>query len=220
MKVTYLFNSGFVVELERHILIFDYFKGAIPPLDKNKAVYVFVSHEHKDHYNPEIYNIKHNNINYIIDSNINNHGLKVAPHHHYHLDELTITTLQSTDEGVAFVVNVEDKYIYHAGDLNWWDWDGEPEDFLRYQETTFKKEIDSICDIQFDLMMIPLDKRLEANASKGMNYILERVTSKYILPMHCFSHHKEMSQLVDLPPLNKYSNILKIEKRHQDFDLK
>ena len=37
-----------------------------------------------------------------------------------------IRTLKSTDEGVAFLVEAEGKSIYHAGDLNWWYWEGEP----------------------------------------------------------------------------------------------
>ncbi len=218
MKVTYLFNSGFVVELEKHILIFDYFKGAIDHLDPHKKVYVFSSHRHKDHYNPDIFNFKHPSITYILSDDIDHDGFKVKPHQTYHIDELTIQTLLSTDEGVAFVVNVENKMIYHAGDLNWWNWEGEPQDFLDDQERIFKQEINSIKDIHFDIMMIPLDIRLENHASDGMNYILSHMKPHYVFPMHCFSHHKEMSQLLDLPPLNQYS-IFKIEKRHQIWTL-
>ena len=39
-----------------------------------------------------------------------------------------IRTLRSTDEGVAFVVHYAGKTIYHAGDLNWWHWEGEPDE--------------------------------------------------------------------------------------------
>ena len=77
MKITYLYNSGFIVELEKHILLFDYFKGKLPKLDPNKALYVFVSHLHYDHYNPVIYDLDHPNITYIIDHEIDNKGIKV-----------------------------------------------------------------------------------------------------------------------------------------------
>lgn len=217
MKLTYLFHSGFVLELEQHILIFDYFKGTLPHLDPKKKVYVFASHKHHDHYNPKIFHIKHPHITYILSYDIHHIGYQVEPHQTYHLDDLKIQTLLSTDEGVAFVVQVENKMIYHAGDLNWWNWEGEPKNFLDYQEKTFKQEIASIKDISFDVMMIPLDNRLEKNASDGMNYILQNIQTKYAIPMHCFSHHQEMSKLIDLPPLNQYNNIIKIQKRHQEW---
>ena len=44
MQVTYIYNSGFLVELDKHILLFDYYQGTIPPLNQNKPLYVFVSH--------------------------------------------------------------------------------------------------------------------------------------------------------------------------------
>ena len=34
--------------------------------------------------------------------------------------QLLIRTLHSTDFGVAFLVRFHGKWIYHAGDLNWW----------------------------------------------------------------------------------------------------
>lgn len=29
MQVTYIYNSGFLVELDKHILLFDYYQGTI-----------------------------------------------------------------------------------------------------------------------------------------------------------------------------------------------
>lgn len=34
MQVTYIYNSGFLVELDKHILLFDYYQGTIPRLIK------------------------------------------------------------------------------------------------------------------------------------------------------------------------------------------
>ena len=144
MQVTYIYNSGFLVELDKHILLFDYYQGTIPPLNQNKPLYVFVSHFHHDHYNPAVYQINHPKITYIIDRKINNTGIKVRPSEIYEIDDLYIQTLLSTDAGVAFVVKVENKQIYHAGDLHWWHWIGEPEADNKYQAGTFKKEISKI----------------------------------------------------------------------------
>ena len=57
MKITYINHSGFLVEVKDCYYIFDYYKGELPPLDKNKEVIVFCSHFHEDHFNPQIFEI-------------------------------------------------------------------------------------------------------------------------------------------------------------------
>lgn len=219
MQITYLYNSGFIVELEQHILLFDYYQGNLPPLNPNKPLYIFVSHSHYDHYNPKIYQINHPKITYIIDGKINNKGIKVEPGKIYNIDDLQLQTLLSTDEGVAFVVNVENNYIYHAGDLNWWHWIGEPDVDNRYQAITFKQEISKLVDLNFDLMMIPLDPRLEETGWWGMDYILKHVKSKYVLPMHFIVSTNKMHEYLDSEPLNQYHNIIKIHNEGEIFIL-
>ena len=220
MQITYLYNSGFIVELDNHILLFDYYQGVIPPLNLTKPLYVFVSHFHHDHYNPAIYQIKHPQITYIIDSKINNKGLKVRPGEIYDLDDLHIQTLLSTDSGVAFVIKVENKYIYHAGDLHWWHWIGEPEADNKYQAKTFKMEISKLAGITFNLMMIPLDPRLEETSWWGMDYILRNIAAKYVLPMHFTEAPHKMIEYLDQAPLNQYPNIIKIHQPGEIFILK
>ena len=159
MQVTYIYNSGFLVELDKHILLFDYYQGTIPPLNQNKPLYVFVSHFHHDHYNPAIYQINHPKITYIIDRKINN----------------------------------------------------------KYQVGTFKKEISKIKDIHFDLMMIPLDPRLEESSWWGMEHILKNIKTKYVLPMHFTDNPKMMLKYLNHEPLKQYNNILKINNEGEIF---
>ena len=51
MTLTYVFHSGFVLETEKSILIFDYWldlNGVVPPfLKKDKPVYVFSRSEER-----------------------------------------------------------------------------------------------------------------------------------------------------------------------------
>lgn len=51
MRVTYIGHSGFSVELESHILLFDYYEGTMPEFDPAKKLLVFASHSHPDHFN-------------------------------------------------------------------------------------------------------------------------------------------------------------------------
>ena len=46
MKVTYINHSGFLIETRDCYYIFDYYKGELPHLDKEKEVIVFCSHPH------------------------------------------------------------------------------------------------------------------------------------------------------------------------------
>lgn len=220
MKVTYISHDGFIIELDKHILLFDYYKGTLPLFNPNKALYIFVSHSHRDHYNPEIYTITHPNKHYILSDDVDNNGFKMKPHEQLQIDDVLIKTLLSTDIGVAFIVELEDKRIFHAGDLNWWHWQGEPEKDNQYQEVTFKQEIEHIKNQQFDIMMLPLDPRLEEAASWSVSYILQHVKTNYVLPMHCFTRLSKMNAYLLEEPLKQYQNILKIEHKGQIFNLK
>ena len=55
MIITYLGHSGFLVETETAYFLFDYIRGTLPEFSEKKKLYVFASHAHKDHWNPEIF---------------------------------------------------------------------------------------------------------------------------------------------------------------------
>ena len=54
VKITYLLNSGFVLEMNECAMVFDYYqdpKNILPEILKNKQeIYFFVSHIHYDHF--------------------------------------------------------------------------------------------------------------------------------------------------------------------------
>ena len=55
MKVTYIYHSSFAVELEKSMLIFDYYgKGDLPERPAGKQVYFLNSHSHPDHFSRKI----------------------------------------------------------------------------------------------------------------------------------------------------------------------
>lgn len=219
MHIQYIFNSCFVIELEKHILLFDYYRGTLPAFNPHKPLYIFVSHKHHDHYNPAIYQIDHPNISYILSSDVPGKGISMAPHEHLCVDDIEIQTLLSTDMGVAFIIHVENKYIYHAGDLHWWHWIEEPLEDNEYQKFTFQQEIQKIKEIPFYLMMVPLDPRLQEATSWGMEYILQHTTSTYVFPMHFFTKIKKIQEYLQQPPLSLYTNITTIHNKGEIFTL-
>ena len=72
LKITYLYHSGFSVELETCVLLFDYYRGTLPVWEKEKPVYVFVSHKHKDHFNMEIFGLaeRYGQVHFFLGSDI------------------------------------------------------------------------------------------------------------------------------------------------------
>lgn len=135
MKVTFIYHSSYFVELDHCCLLFDYYQGNIPQVDK--PLYVFASHSHGDHFSPAIFQLAQEGkeVHYLLSDDISPwqvpEELKdqvtfVAPRSFYEVGELKVATLRSTDMGVAFLVQCQGKRIYHAGDLNCWVWDGAP----------------------------------------------------------------------------------------------
>ena len=59
MKLTYIFHSGFKLETEKSILIFDYWMDPGNVLESvfqsKKPLYVFSSHFHEDHFTREVF---------------------------------------------------------------------------------------------------------------------------------------------------------------------
>ena len=72
--------------------------------------------------------------------------------------DVSIDTLRSNDEGVAFIVRLGDLRIYHAGDLNNWWWDGDVED--QKLADIYHEELERIRGRHFTAAFIPLDPRL------------------------------------------------------------
>lgn len=135
IKITYLEHSGFAVECDDYVLIFDYYKGNLPQFDKDKKICVFASHVHYDHFKKKIFTWaeEYENIHYILSDDIEAAGPKAQTEHigadaDFNIWDLRIHTLKSTDEGVAFLVRVKEKTFFHAGDLNWWYWEEEDDE--------------------------------------------------------------------------------------------
>ena len=134
MKLTYIFHSGFVLETEQSILVFDYWLDPSGVIDgvlrSNKPLYVFSSHFHEDHFTRAIFEWKKqkSNITYILSKDILRHrraskeeaDVWLAKGGSWADDRISVKALGSTDSGVSWIVETEGKRIFHAGDLNNW----------------------------------------------------------------------------------------------------
>ncbi|MDD4659543.1 MAG: MBL fold metallo-hydrolase, partial [Massilibacteroides sp.] len=141
MQITYIYHSGYLLEAETCNVIFDFYKdsgnkpgeGIIHQriLDNPKPLYIFASHFHPDHFNPEILKWKQQRDNslYIFSKDILEHqkatsgdAIYLEKGQTYNDDRLQVKAFGSTDVGVSFLLELEEKRIFHAGDLNNWHW--------------------------------------------------------------------------------------------------
>lgn len=213
MKVTYIGHSGFAVETEQHILVFDYYTGEVPAFDPAKQIYVFSSHRHADHFNPAIldWEKQYPNIHYFLSSDINTRPMSYITFldRNQTLSEkdITVETLESTDEGVAFLIAVDGHSIYHAGDLNWWTWAGE-ESPQEYEQMTsrFQREMEKIRGRHFDLAFMLLDPRQGDRYGWGMDYFLQTVDAPVVFPMHFWNDYSVISRFCQDPSYCRYSS--------------
>ena len=166
MKVTFLAHSGFLVEWDKFYTLFDWWKGELPPLDREKPLLVFASHSHEDHFDPKIFKLPETypETRYILA-----HEIRLAARHRERLgvtddimarvtsmridslyaaeaagEEVSVRTVQSTDAGVAFLVSAEERLVFHAGDLNWWHWEEEGRLYCTNMAANFRRSVDRL----------------------------------------------------------------------------
>lgn len=241
MKITFINHSSFLAEAEHTALLFDYFEGMIPTIPADKKLYVFASHHHGDHFSPAIFDLadQHPNIQFVLSndifpSNVPEALLKKTVFLHPRMSwsssennnslqspsDIQVSTLKSTDEGVAFLIQCESKTIYHAGDLNWWRWEGEPDYWNQQMEENFKEFIEPLRGTQIDLAFIPLDPRQENDYTLGLDYYLTLTTTKTIFPMHCWNDYTIIDRwFTDHPAPTHQTAIIKITQPNQTFSI-
>ena len=197
MQVTCIGHSGFLVELPKYNLIFDYYTDRksviIPDVFRDKTTCVFVSHSHYDHYNTKIFDWSSwGNVIYILDSGCkvsNNIKNIITAREGNDFDilngEINVKIYGSTDEGVSFLVTVDGSTIFHAGDFNDWYWEEEstPDELIQDEEN-YLCIIRKLARQRIDIAFIPEDPRLKHNAGRGIEHFKEIVEPGKIIPIH------------------------------------
>ena len=92
--------------------------------------------------------------------------------------------MPGTDSGVAFLLTTDEGMIYHAGDLNDWFWEGEPDGDNKQMRGSYRHEIDKLKDRKIDLAFVVLDPRQEDHYADGLLYFLSTADPQCVYPMH------------------------------------
>ena len=142
MKVWYLDHSAVAVKTEKHLLLFDLAgkvlsgqpgeglaEGCVNPDEiKDEDVLVFVSHEHKDHFDPAIFSLREklSRVRFVLPEELDEvyqADLFVSAEEeqckHYALPDCRVTTFASTDIGVAYLLEIDGLLIEGGATLNW-----------------------------------------------------------------------------------------------------
>lgn len=231
MKVTFIQHSSFLAELDHCCLLFDYYEGSVPKTPLEKPLYIFASHSHGDHFSSAVFSLAEpgRKVFYLLSDDIPErlvpeelleNTVFVAPHSTYTIGDLQVATLESTDLGVAFLIECEGRLLYHAGDLNCWVWDGAP----RYQndmmEAQYKKELELLFGKKIDVAFVPLDPRQETDFDLGMRYFLEAAGASYVFPMHMWGDYTVVPLFKSTPTYREYTKqIQNISAPGQTFEL-
>ena len=98
-------------------------------------------------------------------------------------------------------METDKKKIYHAGDLNWWHWQGEEKYWNNNMASNYKRSVDQLDGETLDAAFLPLDPRLGSAYYWGMKYFLEHVPVKAVFPMHCWDHYEICQKVQDEPSM-------------------
>ena len=210
-ELTYYMHAGFSLVCGDVLLVYDYWLGEngelpvdrrITPmwLMKFRAVYVFISHSHPDHLDPEVYAWQDAGIpiTYIVSYEVPAifGGKRVSPGDEVELEEgLRVKVFDSTDLGVSFLTEAWGLRFFHAGDLNFWHWREESTaQEIDEAEAAFHTACEPLArEKQIDIACFPVDPRQGQLYDVGAVYFLMTVKPRVMLPMH-FWERAEIAQ--------------------------
>ena len=201
MELTYLLNSGFMIRAGRTLLLFDDYEDPSGAVDRAVTegqfdrFYILVTHAHFDHFGTRIRAYAHQATRYIFSYDLRRtKRVKMFPQNNivymkryteWNDDRLHVWAYDSTDVGVSYLVELEDgARIFHAGDFNWWHWNGDTEDNQKLAAKAFKKQMTRLKNLEADLAFFPIDGRLEDAQELGAKNFLEQTDVKALVAMH------------------------------------
>ena len=241
MTVTYIFHSCYLLEFDGFSIVFDFYKDEKRDdghfwindylLEKPDDLYVFCTHSHPDHFNPEIlkWGINKANVKYIFSKEVmDNRDISVYQNivfldklEEYEDSRIKVKAFGSTDTGGSFVVDVFGKRFFHAGDLNNWHWNEEvPLLESTGYENSYLCQLELLAENvdQLYLAMFPVDPRLGRDYMRGAEQLVNRISTDYFLPMHFGENYEKVNAFSRYARLQNCT-YLNVYKKGQSFEL-
>ena len=240
MTVTYIYHSCYLIEFDEFSVLFDFYEDSLREdgtywiadylLNKEEDLYVFCSHSHYDHFNPDILSWRKNksNIRYIFSYELLESictDVEVAVYlkkeDFFKDHRIKVKAFGSTDIGCSFLIVHNDQLFFHSGDLNNWHWRDEvsADEALTY-ENNFLCEVELISEKSDNLYlaMFPIDPRLGEDFMRGAEQFISRIKTEYLVPMHFGENYDKVNQFEAIAA-ESGCTYLPITKRGQSFSL-
>ena len=235
MRITYIGHSGFLAEWEDAVCLFDWAEGDLPEIDPARRLFIFVSHAHSDHFSPSIFKSfdRTPHKTFLLSDDIPRDEerekgvtvLRMGPDRRRVLNggsagAISVSTLGSTDCGVAWVVSYAGRTVYHAGDLHWWAWPDDTPAEEREMKNEFFAQIAKLKGMTLDAAFLPLDPRLGGNFWLGFDALMRTARVARAFPMHMWGRYEYTDTLCGMSVSDTYRDrIVKVEEPGQSFEL-
>lgn len=201
IEITYLLNSGFLVRVGKKLLLFDDFEDPTDVVGQEikkgmDFFYIFASHAHFDHFNPQIRKYAQFASHFVFGYDIRMNGgarsfqasqtTFMETYQHWEDEVISVESFDSTDAGVSFLVTLKTEgiRIFHAGDFNWWDWTGESAENRKLAENGFFKQMKRLKGLKADVAFFPIDGRLGPSIAKGAKVFVAETQLQNLVTMH------------------------------------
>jgi len=239
LKCWHIYHSGTAIYVpeEETLHIFDYYRqeGDRFPghWQKNfspRKTYIYVSHGHGDHYSSDIFSWseKFADLRYILSSDLQS---KTASYRNQNLplkylspgDKITaggiiIKAYESTDEGISLLIEEGRRKYFHAGDLNWWDWESFSPEERKREERDYKKTVDKLQNAGIDLAFVPVDPRLGESYHLAAEYFMRTVKPEVLVPIHIADNYSITSRFRQ-KFADMETEIIEISRPGEEFDI-
>lgn len=239
VSIQYLHHSGFLIDTGIRKLVFDWDGTSPAPEIGDSPCCIFVSHGHGDHFSRKIFSLREKSPQAVLllsdDIRPRKGSISIGPNEtktistplslsseeessESSLPAITVRSLLSTDEGVAYLVYADGLTMYFAGDMNWWYWEDEPDPWNPDMAQMYRERIDSLRGEKIDLAFVPVDPRLGNEMLLGLDYFMTAVNAQSVFPMHFWDDYSVYASIQTDPRTEGYRDkIIRISQPGEWF---
>lgn len=217
ISIAFVQHSTFLLGCTYAYLLFDWYDtpsgvdlDSLLP-QRELPIYIFCTHSHSDHYNPhvfelfpgrEVYYLFHEELTDAVPSKYLSRVIFLKTGQEY-CSAFRVRAYGSTDEGGSFYIEIPQAQgemfrIFYAGDLNYWHWNEEADDYhISLYTRDWQRELKRISadNPVVDLLFFPTDLRLGKDFLLGLEQFLDQVPVTNVVPMHLNGYLPDSAEL-------------------------
>lgn len=200
MEIVYVYHSCFLIRDDNHIIIFDLPSTLgskeitfIKDIIRDRELTLLFSHVHSDHFNPNFLSLRElvHDIRCIISYDIAEIYKRLAKEHIVvrpgdliRVNKLKIKVFNSSDQGVSYVLGINNSLLYFAGDNANWARNELSQEINMIIREKFMETIEQIARTfrRIDVVFTPICTICEDLG--GITYISRKLRPELLIPIH------------------------------------